>query len=346
MTESTKKLRVGVVGLGMGKHHIKSFLDHDRCVLAAVCDMDEDRLNWAKHEYDVPHVFTDAEAMFASGQVDAVAIVTPNFTHHPLVLSAVNHGLHILCEKPIALNARQGEEMIEAAKAKGVTFAMHFNHRMLPQVQTMRRHVDAGTAGELHFVRTVWHRRRGIPGGATGWFSQKAKSGGGGLIDLGVHMLDIALYLMGYPKVIAAMGSTHTLFAETDKPGMDVDDFATGYLRLEGGRSIEVEISWASHHEKNEERLVAAYGDKAGLVWRTPVEDGREVRILRREQDDLTDATVTRFSPNHATVQADFVDAVLDGREPKCKGEHGLTVMRILDALYESSETGHEVAIG
>ncbi|MCE9590576.1 MAG: Gfo/Idh/MocA family oxidoreductase [Planctomycetes bacterium] len=341
------KVRVGVIGVGIGCYHVEMYRAAKRCEMVALCDVDATRLAPVAKRYEIPHTFTDAQAMFDSGLIDAVSVATPNFAHHPLTMAALNSGVHVLCEKPLALNAKLAQQMVDTAKKKKLRLATHFNHRMTPAIQTIRRYVTSGELGEVYHLRTVYHRRRGIPGGAGGWFFRKKTAGGGCLIDLGVHYLDAALFIMGFPRVVSVTGQTHLKFGDVDMKGrdMDVDDFATAYLRLEGGATLAMEISWASHHEHPEQGRMAIYGTGGGVTTGTDHYKPIGIEVHRREQGNLVSTRVIEPFAACPTVQQDFVDAILDGREPACTGGQGLLTMKVLDAIYESSRIGREVRL-
>ena len=243
----------------------------------------------------------------------------------------------------MAMNTAEATAMVEAARRNGRKLAVHFNHRMQPHVQALRRFVDAGELGELYFGRTTWHRRRGIPGRPG--FVSKEQAGGGALIDLGVHQLDQLLFVMGHPIIESLSAQVYTKFA-ADVPhlAMDVDDFSVTFLRFANGATAEMEISWASHHHVDEHRVLQVYGTDGG-ARRELIKYGggpNDLTLYHRRHGAMTDAQVTQ-PPAATTVQADFVAAVREDREPACSGEHGRTTMMILDALYRSAETRREV---
>jgi predicted dehydrogenase len=345
MSSSSKKpLRAGVIGLNIGQVHANAYQKADDVELAALCDLDTQRLNEAAEKFGVEHKFTSFDDLLHSGTIDLVSICTPNALHAPLTIRALEAGLHVLCEKPMAMNTAEAKRMLAAAGSAGRKLAVHFNHRQQPHVQALRRMVEAGELGDLYFGRTTWHRRRGIPGRPG--FVSKALAGGGAMIDLGVHQLDQLLFLMGYPKVISLTAQTYSKFGKLDVPllEMDVDDFAVAFLRLEGGATLEMEISWASHHHIDEHRVLQLYGTDGG-ARRELVKYGggpNNLTLYRRREGALTEERFATPDPV-PSVQADFVRAILDDREPATSGKHGLTTMMILDALYRSSETGQEV---
>ena len=333
----------------MGRAHLNQYRTIEGATIAAICDVDEKRLAAAAKEYDLPDstLFTDSDAMFASGLLDVVSIATPNFLHHPLTLAALDAGLHVLCEKPLALNARQAQEMVSKAKRKRRKLGLHFNHRMTPAARALAAYCHAGDLGRMYHARISWHRRRGIPGGPGSWFYDSKRSGGGCLIDLGVHALDTVLYCLGYPKVISVSGQTQNMFGKRDKPDstMDVEDFVTAYIRLAEGATIALEVSWASHHEHPEQVVMAIYGTEGGAVRRTENYQDAPIRVYRREHGTLVGTELRTLPAQTPSVQQDFLDAVREGREPICSGEHGLMMMRIIDAVYSSSRTGKEVRV-
>ncbi len=339
-----RTVRVGIVGLGIGMIHVDAFRAVAGCEVVALCDIDPHRLATAAAEKGVAQTFADAAELFSSGEVDAVAICTPNATHAPLSLAAIGRGLHVLVEKPMAMNAVEGRAMLEAARQADRRLAVHFNHRSHSHVQELRRLVDNGDLGELYFGRTIWHRRRGIP--AKPSFVQKDRSGGGAMMDLGVHQIDQLLFILGHPRVATLTARTFTQFDHADAPGleMDVDDFAAAFIRFENGAAAELEVSWASHHHLDEHRVLQVYGSGAGARRELVGYAGgpNELSLYRRRDGGLVDDFYHGLPPT-PSVQADFVDAIRHGREPAFSARHGLTATMILDALYESSAGGREV---
>ncbi len=348
MPETTppRPLRAGVIGLGMGRTHIPQYQADAACTVTAICDMDRDKLAAIAAQHGVEHTFTDPQELIDSGLCDLVSVATPNRFHAPLTHAALDAGLHVLCEKPMAMNAADAGRMVDAAARADRKLAIHFNHRMNPSIFAMRTLVETGDLGDIYFARTFWHRRRGIP--ARPSFLSMENAGGGAMIDLGVHMLDQTLFVIGYPNVLSVSAQTYTKFHEVDVPDlpMDVDDFAVALLRLEGGGTLEMEISWASHHEHAEQTLVQVYGTQGGV--RRVVEDYKEAAFTlhHRQRDALLTSHIVKPPRGKApTVQQDLLDAIRQNRTPLCSGDHGRSTMQILDAIYESSRAGKEVRL-
>ena len=350
--DTTKYIRIGIVGLGMGKAHIDPYLSHPMCRVEALCDVDERRLTDTAAEYNIKTTYTTFEDLIARAAVDkldAVSIATPNFLHEPFTVSALAAGLHVLCEKPLAMNALEGQNMLNAAKKANRKLAVHYNTRLRPEHQHVRAMYDAGELGEIAYIHTGWVRQRGIPSWGSGWFCDKAKAGGGSLIDVGVHMIDAALYACGYPEVISVTGKTFNRFGTVDAKDVlcDVDDMAIAYIRCANDTVIVAETSWASHTLELENVFCSVDGKKAGAHWKWTKHPGNkwtsQLEIVSRVHGALTRQLITEFPKQMPTVQYDFVQAIIDDREPLCSGEQGLVVMKILDAIYESCKTGVEV---
>ena len=344
----SKELNAGVIGLGMGHHHLRCFKE-SRAKVLAICDVDESRLARMKQEFGVPFTFTSIDKMLEMKELDLVSVVLPNYLHAPVTIKALNAGKHVMCEKPMAMNARQGRKMARAAKASGKKFMMHFNSRFSPEAQVLKEYAESGILGDVYYARTVWNRRRGVPG-LGGWFTTKKLSGGGPLIDLGVHRLDLALWLMGNPAAISVSGFCHNKLALSlsSRLGrtMDVEDFSAGFVRLDNGAVLSLEASWATNTEKAEDMSTAILGTKGSLFHYNAGDGYRmEAKVVAERLGNVEVVTPKDYVPRYASAQQHFVDCIIDGKEPLATAEHGVRVMEILDALYESAEKGREVKV-
>ncbi|TFG85903.1 MAG: Gfo/Idh/MocA family oxidoreductase, partial [Hyphomicrobiales bacterium] len=238
-------------------------------------------------------------------------------------------------------------KMAQTAKASGKKFMMHFNSRFSPEAQVLKEYAESGILGDVYYARTVWNRRRGVPG-LGGWFTTKKLSGGGPLIDLGVHRLDLALWLMGNPAAISVSGFCHnklalSLSARLGRT-MDVEDFSAGFVRLDNGAVLSLEASWATNTEKAEDMSTAILGTKGSLFHCNSGDGYRmEAKVVAERLGNVEVVTPKDYVPRYANAQQHFVDCIIDGKEPLATAEHGVRVMEILDALYESAEKGREV---
>lgn len=345
----TKKLRVGVIGLGMGRAHITSYNEHRQASVVAIADPDAGRRKAIGEEFTIPGRYATAEEMLARERLDVVSIATPNCFHCDLALKAFKAGCHVLCEKPMALNARDGQRMVAAAKKAQRRLMINFSFRFTPASWGLKKQVDKGALGEVYFGRTVWHRHCGMPGFG-GWFGIKALSGGGSLIDLGVHRLDQALWLMGYPEPEYVLANTYDHIAgplaKTSGKKFDVEDLAAGFIRFKNGATLVVEASWAGPFAEAEFMETRLMGNHAALVQRTLEGtykfEGELIRTTRKNKARVTpikDAKAPSFARH-------FIQAIVTDTPHLATGEEGVIVMKILDALYRSAQTGKPIQCG
>jgi len=342
-------LRIGVIGLGMGRHHIAGYQGHPRAQVVAAADLNETLLQEIGDKFNIPRRYTSAEEMLQKEKLDLVSIATPNKFHKPLALAAFAAGCHVLCEKPMAMSASEGREMLTASKQAGKRLMINFSYRFSEQSAALKQQVDTGILGDVYFARTVWHRRRGLPGFG-GWFGQKALSGGGPLIDLGVHRLDLALWLMGYPKPVWVLGSTYnpigSALAAKQGKAFDVEDLAVGLVKFANGATLVLEASWAANIKEGEFMETRLYGTKAGLVQRNLDETYKfEAEIYLEKDGAHFDMKLHPPLPGTVSPYYHFADAILNDKPHTATGEEGLLVMEILDALYRSAAEGGPVHI-
>ncbi|MGB0384644.1 MAG: Gfo/Idh/MocA family protein [Ardenticatenaceae bacterium] len=357
----SSKLKVGVIGLGMGRYHIEGYQSHPEAEVVAIADLNEVRLNEVGEQFGISGRYTSSEQMLEDEDLDIVSVATPNKFHKQHVMAALEAGSHVLCEKPMAMNAQEAREMLQAAEEANKRIMINFSYRFTEQSMALKEQVDAGLLGDIYFARTIWHRRRGVPGLSQwgvrkglyrfgSWFIQKAISGGGPLIDLGVHRLDLALWLMGYPKPTWVMGSTYdpigSAWAEQLDAKFDVEDLAAGFIKFENGATLALEASWAANIQETELMETRLLGTKAGLVQRNIDE------TYKFEAEMYLELNGSHFDmklhpPTKPVMRAMyyFVDSILNNTPHPATGEEGVMVMEILDAIYESARTGQPVKI-
>jgi predicted dehydrogenase len=344
-------IRVGVIGLGIGRHHIRGYRSHPNAEVTAIADLDVTRLAEIGDQYGIDKRYPSGEEMIAKEELDVVSIATPNKFHKPLTIAALEAGCHVLCEKPMAMNAGEAREMLAAARRAGKRLMIDFSYRFSEQSQALKAQVDAGVLGEVYFARTLWHRRRGLPRFG-GWFGQKAISGGGPLIDLGVHRLDLALWLMGYPRPVWVMGRTYnpiaSALAAEQGVDYDVEDLAVAMISFDNGATLEIEASWAAHIQEREWMETRLFGTKGGLVQRNLNETYEFEAEIYLEQEgahfDMKLHVPARPAP-HQNAMYHFCDSLVNDTPHIATGEEGLLVMEILDAIYKSAESGQPVRI-
>ena len=349
MAEEPQKLRVGVIGLGIGRNHVRGYREHEGAEVVAAADLDPARREEARSQFAVPLLFASADEMLASADLDVVSVCTPNKLHRPLVLAAFEAGCHVLCEKPMAMSAAEGESMLAASAAFDRRLMINFSYRFNAQAVALKKRVEAGLLGRVYFGRTTWHRRRGVPGFG-GWFGRKEMSGGGPLIDLGVHRLDLALWLMGYPEPEWVLANTWNALtgpvAEREGKAFDVEDFASAMIRFRDGSMLELEASWASNVKENDVMETRLFGTQGGLVHRNKHEGYEFEAEMYVEQDGSQfDIQLHEPAPKPKTAMWHFVEAIRTGDPHPAPGEEALTVQRLLDAIYLSAARGEPVRI-
>lgn len=344
-----EKVNIGVIGVGgIGRVHLGAYAKCPEAKVVAVCDLIEDRTQWAADKYGIEKTFVNYKEMLQLGEIDAISVCVPNYLHAEMTIAAFEAGKHVICEKPLCINPKDGEAMVEAGKKAKKLFMTAFNNRFRGDTQTLKKFIENGELGDIYFGKTGWIRRKGIPGMGS-WFTQKAKAGGGPLIDIGVHVLDLALWLMGNPKAVSVTGSTYAMFGckgegmgdwGTSESGgtCDVEDLAAGFVKLDTGATLMLEASWASHIEKDV-IFTNLIGTKGGA-------DVDPFRIYKDMHGSIVD--ITPGFPNvsgHEMEIRHFVDCLLTGKQPISTGEHGLEVVRILNGIYKSAATGKEVRL-
>ncbi len=352
-----EKLRIGSIGLGgMGRHHTRAHKNLGMSEIVAFCDIIPERAEKMRDEYfPEARVYTDYREMIEKEDLDAVDIATPNYLHSPMAVFALEHGCHVFCEKPDAVSVSEAQKMKDAAEKAGKILMVMRNNRYYTPSVFMKKYIADGKAGDIYAARCGWQRRRGIPGKG-GWFTTKAQSGGGPLIDLGVHMIDLAIWAMGNPTPVAVSGCTYNVFADdkadsdsehakfgdTKADGIfDVEDLAMGFIRFDNGACLQLEFSWASNID-HEKRYVELRGTKAGFSW-NHVDD---LDIFTEENGVLMDIRPQmKELDGHEANIAHFMDCILNGTEPDFKPVQGLNMIKILCAIYESAETGKEVLL-
>jgi predicted dehydrogenase len=339
-------LSIGIIGTGIGRQHLRGYSQLPQARVAAICDVHPERAQALATEFALPDVqiYGDYHQMLAEAGLDAVSVCVPNALHAEVVLACLNARVHVLCEKPLAMNAAQAQQIVDAAQASGKFCMISQVLRFRDDVLELKRR--AASIGDIYYVRTTARRARGIPKWG-GWFTRKQLSGGGPLIDTGVHVIDLAWWLSGQPAPVSASAVTYSAFGPrqqrlgsggaADKNGVfDVEDLAAGFVRFENGLSIHFEAAWAIAAEKDD-RFCHLHGTEGALIWND------EPKVIDAK-DEASAVTVEAGDAWRAEV-AYFVDCIQNERRPDPDASQGLIMMKILDALYQSAETGREVAI-
>ncbi len=351
-----EKLKVAVIGTGgISASHLNGYEKNPNVEIYALCDLKEERVKRAAERYGVTRVYTDMHEMLKLSEIDAVSVCTWNSAHAECTIAALNAGKHVLCEKPMAMNAEEAQKMKEAAEKNGKLLMIGFVRRYGNDCDIMKDFIDKGYFGEIYYTKATYLRRKGNPGG---WFGNKEFSGGGPLIDLGVHVIDLTRYLCGNPQPVSVFGATFTklkdrkniktsagyLSAEkSDNDICNVEDLATAMIRYDNGCVLSIEASFSLNIKKDEGKL-EFFGTKAGAKL------DPELEIYSEMNDYMTDIqlaapTALSFDGLFEREINHFVDCIQNNVPCRAPAEDGIVLMKILDAIYESARTGHEVAI-
>ena len=357
-------VRVGIVGAGgAGAAHIRSYraLNDENVQLVAIADPRLERLKELQVEYDIPHIYEDFNDLIVRDDIDLISIATPNFLHGPVAIAALEASKHVLTEKPFSISTADAEKMVEASEKHNRVLHVVYNQRRHQDVETLKTYIDQGSLGRIYHAKASWMRRKGIPG-MGGWFTTKEFSGGGPLIDLGIHVLDMVLHLMGEPTPVTVSAATYAEIGPQGKGGWktykgmsggdnpyDVEDLATAFIRFDDGATLLLEASWAVYGRKKDDFGVTLYGTQGGGEI--------DIRGYKREDNvtiftDVGDvpAVLTpdiRRSANggHIAVVQDIVNIIRSGDWDGHHGRGGLTRTRIIDACYASAELSKEVSL-
>lgn len=343
-------VRFGIVGLGIGRAHANAVTKADGGELVALCDIDEERLKRQAATFNTRRTYTDYRELCADDEVDVVCVCTPNSLHAEVAVCALEHGKHIIVEKPLARSADEGQLILDAARRNGDQnlAMMSFSSRFTGPAQVLRKAVESGQLGEIYYAKASYLRRRGIPGYG-GWFTTKSMAGGGPLIDLGVHVLDIAWWLMGCPKPVRCVGATFAKFgphgkglasvSEAANGTFDVEDLGCGMILFDNDAAVFVEASWASHVGQTGAN-VQLFGSRGGASMEPCV-------IYTDLYGDSTvdiRPEVPQLYGHEGEIQH-FIDCIRQNRKPIAPLEHGVVVQRMLDGIYESARLRRECVL-
>jgi len=349
------KLRVGVIGVGsISNVHINAYIKNPEVELCAFCDINEKQLQKRGEEYNIKNLYTSLDEMLEKENLDAVSVCTWNSQHAPCTIKALDAGVHVLCEKPMAMNTKEAEEMVEAAKRNNKLLMIGFVRRHGNDTTILKTFIDNGDFGEIYYAKANYLRRNGNPGG---WFGDKSRSGGGPLIDLGVHVIDHVRYACGNPKPVSVYGATfHKLgnrphiIAKKSYRSLtegdvicDVEDLAAAMIRFDNGLVLSVEASF-SLNIKEPVGKIELFGTKAGACI------SPELEIFTEQNNYLTNIsfdspTALSFDGLFDNEINHFVDCIVNGSKCIAPAEDGVVIMKILDAIYKSAEEGKEVTI-
>ncbi len=354
-------IRIGLVGLGgiCRLAHFKSFTELPGAEIVAGCDIDEKKFGMIPEDVSIGNLYLDANEMYEKEELDAAVVGTWNSTHAELAISAMKHGLDVLCEKPITVNAEEAARVQAAVKETGRKFMAGMTFRFRPQTPIIQKLIEDGTMGDLYYCKATYLRVRGVPGWYT-WFTDKQRSGGGVLIDLGVHLIDYFWFLLGKPKFKSVSAFATDIISRRHAAGepagfppvgypktytgpepdgrFDVDELTTALIRFDNGAVLNLELAWALN---TDEPTMGGYlyGSRAGI-------DIGTLKLTRDKGEEMVEE-VFEFPKvrTHGLEAEQFLEYLRGERENPAPVEDAVEVMRVLDATYQSIEERREIEL-
>lgn len=349
-------LKVGVIGGGsISEFHLKPYFDHPNVEIVAICDSNERRLHALGKKYFVNNLYLKVSEFLANEEIDAISICTWNNSHAEIAIQALQQNKHVLLEKPLSLTLDEAYAVEAAVKESKKILQVGYVRRFATNVGVLKKFIDAGDLGEIYYAKASCIRRLGNPGG---WFSDIKKSGGGPLIDLGTHMIDLCWYLMGKPKPVSVSGNTYKKLgnrshienlsfykaADYNAEHNDVEDLANALIRFENGASLFVDVSFTLH-AKQDEVSVKLYGENGGA------EVEPELAIIKEQHETIINITpqidmlIFDFTGSFINEINHFVECCLNNVQPISTVEDGVEVTKMLAAIYESAATKQEIKL-
>ena len=366
---SEKKLKIGIIGCGgiAEQKHFPSLTENSGlCEMVAFCDIIVERAEKAAKNFGAKgaKVYSDYKDLLKNKDVDVVHVLTPNVSHCPITVDAFEAGKHVMCEKPMAATTEDAEKMIEAWKKSGKMFTIGYQNRFRPEVQTLHKACKAGELGEIYYAKAIALRRRAVP--TWGVFPDKAKQGGGPLIDIGTHALDMTLWMMDNYAPDSVTGSVFfklghlpeategNLFGPWDPKTYEVEDSAFGFIKMKNGASIMLESSWALNILESREASTTLCGTKAGAEIRSGMSFPKNELIMNRgahgkllNESIAPGGEVAYFgggsSDPGVSEARNWLNAINGKEELLVKPEQAFIVTKLLDSIYKSADGGKEI---
>jgi predicted dehydrogenase len=347
-----KKLNIGIIGLGWpGQQHAIAARAIDSAPLYAGADLDETRRLAFEKEFAPEKSYRRYEDLLKDRQVDAVIICLPNFLHFPASLAALEAGKHVLCEKPPTLNAAEMKVLCEEARQRDLVYSFSRQFRFTPRMRAARRAIEQGRLGRIYHAHATFVRSRGIPVGVGNWFTEKERSGGGALIDIGIHALDAVWFLMGAPRPVSVSAKVFRNFAHLVKaPIFDVEDAAYAFIRFENDSVVQLETSWAANLTDDipprkyfGQELVNStlYGTKASVRL-------NPLTLFEDRSDEIVKISLDIGGSEASGFELqlrNFLAAIRGETNLVNTAAQALVLMEMIDAIYASSELGREIPI-
>jgi predicted dehydrogenase len=352
-------VRFGIVGAGFAaqRMNLPALAEIPGALAVAIADTNEARAREVAAASDVPRAYGSYEAMLKDGELEAVIVNTPNALHAPVAEAALAAGCHVVVEKPMARNADEAARLAALAQQRGLLLGVDLHLRYTPLFQAAHALTGSGQLGDIYHVRAMLWRRNGIPGYGS-WFTTAALSGGGALLDIGSHMLDLALWLSGEPTVrsVSAVTSDRLGRAGVGRGGwgidrntgtnFDVDDSVSAFIRCANGAVINLDVAWAAHSADNDGQI-HLLGSEAGLLASYGRGPAKLELYTERDGEPVTlPQEIPVGEPSHRALLRGFVAAVRGEGPVPVPAADGVRLARLSDAIYASARAGREIELG
>lgn len=350
------KLKVAVIGAGsISDCHLQAYAGNPDVEIYAICDLNEERAKDIAKKYGATRVFTDYRDLLAMPEIDSVSICTWNNSHAEISIAALDAGKNVLCEKPLCQTVEEALAVEQAVKRSGKLLQVGFVRRYSDNAQILKQFIEAGELGDIYYAKASCLRRLGNPGG---WFSDQERSGGGPLIDIGVHIIDICWYLMGKPKVKSVSANVSNILgnrahirnlsfykaADYDASKNNVEDMANAMIRFENGASLLIDVSFTLH-AKSDEMSIKLYGDKGGAELEPEIMVIGEKFNTILNMTPQVDSKSFDFMGSFRNEINHFIDSTQGRKETLSPVEDGVEIMKMLCGIYESARQGREIEL-
>ncbi|EYT48978.1 Gfo/Idh/MocA family oxidoreductase [Brachybacterium muris] len=348
--------RVGVIGAGsIARAHLEAYAANPDVEIIAISDINAARARAVAQEFGASRSYADAHELLAQDDIDGVSVCTWNDSHATWTIAAVEAGKHVLVEKPIARTVAEATAIQDAVRRSDRVVQVGFVRRHSPNCQVLKSFIDAGQLGEMYYAKAGLIRRMGNPGG---WFADKEIAGGGPLLDIGIHVLDLAWYLMGCPKAVSVSGNTYEVLgnranittmprykvSDYDPDKNTVEDMANAVVRFENGASLLLECSYSLHATKDS-TAVSVHGTKGGADLEPTLQIATEMHDSVVNITPQISSGTFEMRAGFGNEIANFVGASLGRAESVAPAEHGVEMARILEAVYTSAAEGREIRL-
>ena len=345
----SQKLKVGIVGLVMGRDHIKGYMTHPNAQIQAICDINPESLHKVGDQYDIEARYTSYEEMIAKENLDIVSVVTPNRFHKEMTILALEQGIHVLCEKPIGINSEEAIAMQRKAEETGKRLMINYSYRFLPSSVAIKQRIDDGLVGDIYSASCRW--LRDIDGFSQfgPWFAKKSVSGGGVLIDIGVHLLDKILWLLDFPELDSVLSSTHDHITQKNAKetgsAYDVEDTVEAMIRFKNNTNFMFQVSWAANIAESNLIECRLLGTQEGILEQN-INQGYtfEAKTFYQSKGISYHVAIADVNPKICpSSMYYFVDAIINDQPHMATASEAITVMKLIEAIYKSAATGKQI---